>query len=92
MYSVYIIQSESDGSFYTGMTENLERRLKEHNRGKTKYTSGHLPWKLIYSEEHATRDEARAREKYWKSSQGRKWRNEAIIDVVSSLSADRQES
>ncbi|PIR48857.1 endonuclease [Candidatus Peregrinibacteria bacterium CG10_big_fil_rev_8_21_14_0_10_55_24] len=78
MYFVYIIQSESDQTFYTGMTENLERRLQEHNAGIMKYSSAHKPWKLLYSEECTTREEARNREKYWKSGSGREER-EAML-------------
>ncbi|MGC4021118.1 MAG: GIY-YIG nuclease family protein [Cyclobacteriaceae bacterium] len=55
------------------MTQNISRRLDEHNAGKSKFTSGHLPWKIIYSEEFATSTEARVREKYLKSASGKKY-------------------
>ena len=74
MYYVYILQSCTDGSFYTGMTDNLERRLHEHNLGTMKYTKSRCPWKLVYSEGMPERDKARKREKYWKSGIGRKER------------------
>ena len=48
-YYVYIVKC-SDGSYYTGVTSNLERRLNEHNSGSIKgYTSERLPVKLVYS-------------------------------------------
>jgi predicted GIY-YIG superfamily endonuclease len=48
---------------YVGMTQDLVRRLAEHNSGKSKFTSGHIPWRLAYTENYDTTLEARAREK-----------------------------
>ncbi len=39
IYTVYIIQSEKDGSYYKGYTSNMERRLNEHNTERGRYTS-----------------------------------------------------
>ena len=69
---VYILQSVEDSSFYVGMSQNVQKRLIEHNLGKSKYTSGHRPWKLIYIEEVGTAINARKREKYFKSAAGKK--------------------
>jgi len=55
------------------MTDNLERRLKEHNTGKMKSTKGYLPWVLFYSEKVETRLEARKREIFLKSGAGRQF-------------------
>lgn len=63
MYFVYIIKSEVDNTFYKGYTENLTRRLEEHNLGKSQYTSTKVPWKLVYFEEFSTKKEALIREK-----------------------------
>ena len=41
MYFVYVLKSENNWRFYVGMTENIERRLTEHNSGKTKSTKGY---------------------------------------------------
>jgi putative endonuclease len=78
LFFVYILRSEKDGRFYVGMTENVERRLKEHNSGKTKSTKAYIPWILFFTESFETRIEARAREVYLKSGIGkelikRKW-------------------
>ncbi|MFA6260002.1 MAG: GIY-YIG nuclease family protein [Bacteroidia bacterium] len=73
MFIVYVIQSERDGIWYTGFTEDIYRRLKEHNSGKSKFTSGHMPWILIYQEQANTRIQARKREKYLKSAAGKKF-------------------
>lgn len=62
MYSVYILQC-SDGSFYTGSTNNVEKRLKTHFAGKgAKYTKSHKPVKLLYQEDFQTKSEALKRE------------------------------
>jgi putative endonuclease len=74
MFHVYIIQSQKDGSFYTGMASDLLRRIEEHNASVTKTTRSKKPWKLVYSEELPTRTKARERERYWKSGIGRKQR------------------
>lgn len=59
MYFLYILKC-SDGSFYTGITTNLERRVKEHNNSKlgAKYTKIRRPVKLVYSKEFLNRSVA----------------------------------
>lgn len=68
---VYVLLSKKDGRTYTGSTDNLERRIKEHNRGKSKATRNRRPLNLIYAEEFESLAEARAREKFFKSKIGR---------------------
>ena len=60
---VYIIQSEQDQTYYKGFTENIVKRLEQHNNGKSEYTSRKMPWKLVYLEELTTKREALIREK-----------------------------
>lgn len=58
----YILECK-DGTYYTGWTNNLEKRLKAHNDGKgAKYTKARLPVSLIYYEEFQTKEEAMRRE------------------------------
>ena len=71
MFYVYVIKSLVDGRLYKGLSQNIDRRLKEHNSGKTKSTKPYRPWKLVYYEKFETRVEARNREKYFKSGIGR---------------------
>jgi putative endonuclease len=73
MFFIYIIKSEKDGRLYKGFTTDIERRLKEHNSGKTKSSSPYKPWKLVYTEEVESREQARKREKYFKSGIGREY-------------------
>jgi putative endonuclease len=73
MVTVYVLLSEKDGSTYVGMALDAHKRLREHNAGKNRYTKGHLPWKIIYTEIHPDWTIARVREKYLKSSAGKNW-------------------
>ena len=73
MYVVYVLQSETYKRMYVGMTNDLERRIKEHNNGKTKSTRYYKPWKVLFIESFSTRLEAREREKYLKSGIGREY-------------------
>lgn len=61
-YFVYIVQC-LDNTLYTGITPNIETRIKAHNEGKgAKYTRGRLPVKLIYKEKFANKSQALKRE------------------------------
>jgi len=71
MFYVYAIKSESKNYIYVGLTDNLERRLSEHNSGKNKTTKPYRPFVLIHSENFETRVQAREREKYLKSGIGK---------------------
>jgi putative endonuclease len=73
MVIVYVIRSYKDGRFYVGMTKDLERRIQEHESGKTKSTKGFRPWKLIFTESFPNFSEARKREKYLKSGSGKEY-------------------
>jgi len=73
MHFVYVIRSAKDGRFYVGMTTNIERRIAEHNEGKTKSTKGFIPWELFFVEKYPTRVEARQREKYLKGGSGKEY-------------------
>ena len=48
MWYVYVLESQSDGSYYKGSTNDLPRRLKEHNNGEEKYTRHLVPWKIVW--------------------------------------------
>ena len=50
MFSVYVLQSLKNGRLYTGSTNNLERRLLEHNNKQSKYTKLSAPFELVYKE------------------------------------------
>ena len=79
-YFVYILQSETDYTYYVGFTSNLEERVNEHNFGSTRYTSKKRPWKLVYQERFSTEREARKRELAIKRKKSRKYIDWLIAD------------
>jgi putative endonuclease len=87
MFYLYILQSETSGRYYIGQTDNLDRRLAEHNNPL--YTSSKTtkrfrgPWKLVYSERYETRSEAIIRERQIKAWKSRKAINTLIAKYVS---------
>ena len=72
MYTTYVLQ-DSTGKLYKGMTNDLERRLKEHVSGHTKTTARMKGIKIVYTEQSETFAEARKRELYLKSAAGRRF-------------------
>jgi len=71
MYYVYILQSFKTEKLYIGHTDNLTRRVEEHNTGwGSGYTRQNGPWTLVYSESHPDRSSATRRERYLKSTSG----------------------
>lgn len=70
-YFVYVIKSLNNDNIYVGMTNNLERRLNEHNSKKSKSTKPYAPFKVIYYEKVENSRIARIKEKFLKSGQWR---------------------
>ncbi|MFC5682658.1 GIY-YIG nuclease family protein [Flavobacterium sp. MAHUQ-51] len=77
-YYVYVLESQKDGRLYKGHTSDIDKRIKEHNSGKTKSTKAYKPWNLVYFEVFNTREEAVLREKYFKSGIGREFLKEKL--------------
>ena len=78
LYIVYAIESEVDARIYVGFSNDVAKRLKQHNARKTKSTKGFIPWKIIYTEEIMGRLNARDREKYLKSGIGKEFLKQII--------------
>ncbi|MDO8728257.1 MAG: GIY-YIG nuclease family protein [bacterium] len=74
---VYILQSLKNGEYYIGNTNNLTRRLDEHNSGKTKSIKNYLPFVLKFSQEYKSKSEAVKIELKLK-----KWKNRKIIEQI----------
>ena len=70
MFYVYVIQSDATNRLYIGKTENLKKRLSEHNSGKSAYTKKYIPWDIIYYEAHTNEKDMTRRENYLKTIQG----------------------
>lgn len=72
MFTTYILKSESSGKYYIGSTNNIERRLIQHNNGHSRYTKTRGPFVIVYKEDFQTGSEAKKREYYLKSLKSRK--------------------
>ncbi|MDE2001578.1 MAG: GIY-YIG nuclease family protein [Patescibacteria group bacterium] len=73
MYFTYAIKSMSRKYIYVGMTNDLLRRVSQHQSGHERTTAPYRPFLLLYQEAHPTRIAARKREKYLKSGAGKEW-------------------
>jgi len=71
MWYTYVIQSNKDGYWYTGITDDLRKRLSLHNSGKVPSTKNRTPFELIYYEACMSEENAIAREKQLKTGFGR---------------------
>jgi putative endonuclease len=72
-YIVYILYSLSKDKYYIGQTNNLTRRIQEHNSGKTNSTRTGIPWELKYTKEFETRSKAMRFEKKLKGMKSREY-------------------
>jgi putative endonuclease len=80
MFIVYILYSKSFDRYYVGYTNDIERRISEHNRKKGKFTDAGIPWKLVHSELFNTKKEAMSREKLIKSRKSKSF----ILEIINS--------
>jgi len=69
-YYIYVLQSTKNDNLYIGFTDDLRKRLIEHNKGLNFSTKPYRPWELIHYEAYRNKKDAMRREKYLKSSQG----------------------
>jgi putative endonuclease len=68
MYYLYILKSLHDFGYYIGISDNVEKRVKEHNAGKTKSTKSRIPFVLAGTEDYLNKTEARKREIFLKKN------------------------
>ncbi len=78
MYFVYSLKSCNHKYVYVGITENIERRLYQHNHGQNKSTKPYSPFFLLYYEKLPDRKAAREREIYLKSTSGKRFLYELL--------------
>lgn len=76
MYYVYVLENDSER--YIGRTNNLRKRVRQHNAGENFSTKSSANWKLIYYEAHLSFDDAKRRETYFKASVGRRSLNRML--------------
>ncbi len=67
MFYVYILQSDFDKTYYIGFTQDVAKRLLQHNNGKSTYTKRKMPWSLVYVEEYLSKSDALKRERFLKA-------------------------
>jgi len=72
-YFVYVLLSKKDKKFYTGFTANLDERINEHNSGKVNSTWNRTPFELVYYEVCLNQHDALHREKYLKTTYGKRY-------------------
>jgi putative endonuclease len=73
VYYVYILKRKQDGKFYVGYTENIMKRVELHNTGKIESTKWRRPFELVYYEASLSKEDALHREKYLKTSYGKRY-------------------
>jgi predicted GIY-YIG superfamily endonuclease len=79
-FYVYIICSKKNNQIYIGVTQNLAKRLFDHNNNLSGYTKYKGPWELIWYSVFFNREKAEEFEKYLKSHSGRAFINKRIIN------------
>lgn len=72
-YYTYVLRSLKDSNFYVGFTKNILKRLDAHNKGKVESTKNRTPLELIYWEGCLNKQDATNREKYLKTSWGKRY-------------------
>ena len=79
MFYAYVLKSVKHDYFYKGHCENLQTRMAEHNAGMTTSIEPYIPFEIVYFEEFDTREEAIKREKYFKTSAGRRYLKTKLV-------------
>ena len=91
MYYTYILYSSKSRNFYYGYTEDLKKRVKEHNQGLSKATAPHRPWKLMFYAAFEHKQKAKDFELYIKSGSGKAFAYKRFLNSVV-LKKDRSET
>jgi putative endonuclease len=79
MYYAYVLKSINHDYYYKGHCHDIEKRLSQHNSGMTESLRPYIPFRLIYSEAFDTEVEAIEREKYFKTSAGRRYLKKKMV-------------
>lgn len=84
MYYVYILENKNDKSWYIGFTDNLKRRISEHQNGKGgRTTKLKKSWRCIYFEGYVNQNDAIGRERFLKSGAGRRYLKKQLFHYLS---------
>ena len=82
MYYTYVLRSSRSHIFYFGSTNDLKKRFREHNKGLSKATKPHLPWKVVWYAGFITKKEAEGFERYLKSGSGKAFAYKRLVNVA----------
>ena len=82
-YYFYIIQSKRNNKLYLGNTTDLEKRIREHNKGNNIATKPNTPYKLIFYSVFINKEDAKNCEKYFKTTSGWKRINKMLKKTLS---------
>jgi putative endonuclease len=85
MFYTYVLLSEKDRKYYTGLTNDLKRRFEEHKKGLVPARTHRLPMHLVYYEACLNEKDAIKREKYFKSGYGRRFLDNRIEEYMKSI-------
>ena len=89
MHYVYVLRSLKDGGWYSGSTGDLKKRLEEHNKGYEPGTRDRKPFELAYYEACQSKYDAVRREKYLKTTYGKRYLKNRLKDYLASDSTGR---
>ena len=81
-YYVYILKSLNDDKLYVGYTNDLKRRIIEHDRGENFSTKMRKPFELIYYEAYRDKRDAENRERFFKTGWGRQYINKTLKNFL----------
>jgi putative endonuclease len=88
---VYVLSSFKGDHLYIGFTQDLQKRITEHNKGLNRSTKAYVPWRLVYYEVHRNELDGLRREKYLKTTAGNKaLKNMLREELKSSRDLSRQ--
>lgn len=85
MYYFYVLRFKNSGKLYKGYTNDLKRRIKEHNLGNSTFTSQNGNFDLVFYEAFINKKDAQEAERYFKSGHGREVLNSKLENYLGSL-------
>jgi len=82
MHYVYILWSSKSKNFYFGYTDDLQKRVAQHNKGLSKSTAPYKPWRLVFYASFETQKLAKDFEQYIKTGSGKAFAYKRLVDVA----------
>ena len=91
VHYTYVLLSQEDNRLHTGCTNNLEKRVLEHNSGRVRSTAPRVPLELNYFEACLNRDDAFRRERFLKTGKGKRFLKNRLSAHLESISWNKLE-